>query len=139
VPKPSRPHGTLPAAFSATGQDVPPSPDVAAHSLAEVIGGAVAYNVAQLLGPVLQRLVDVQERPACIVCAAKAKREHLTAIANAQAAAEPEPGAPVVRQSFTAGRRGPVCWACLDPDQDGPLTAPRIFDFAIPHRAPDGE
>lgn len=116
-----KPHGTLPAAFSATGEDVPPSPDVAAHGLAEVIGGTVAVHLVQLLGPVLQRLVDVQDQPACIVCAVKAKREHLTAVANAQAAAEPEPGAPVVRQSFTSGARGPVCWGCLDPDEDAPL------------------
>ena len=89
--KPSRPHGTLPAAFSATGQDVPPSPDVAAHGLAEVIGGAVALHMVQLLGPVLQRLVDVQEHYACLTCTTKAKRELIIAVANAQAAAEPEP------------------------------------------------
>jgi hypothetical protein len=121
VSKPSRPLGTIPAAFSKTGQDVPPSPDVAAHGLAEVIGGAVAYNVAQLLGPVLQRLVDVQERYACIVCTAKAKRELIVAVANAKAAAEPEPAvkAGAIRQSFTDGARGPVCWECFDPDKDG--------------------
>jgi len=117
VTKP-RPHGTIPAAFSATGRDVPPSPEVAAQGLAEVIGGQVALDLVQLLGPVLQRLVDVQDQPACIVCAVKAKREHLVAVANALAAAEPEPGAPVVRQSFTSGARGPVCWGCLDPELD---------------------
>ena len=122
--KPSRPHGTIPAAFSATGQDVPPSPDVAAHSLAQVIGQSVAFHVAQLLAPVLQRLVDVQERPACLVCAAGVKREHVIAVANARAAAEPEPLPGKINQSFTDGVRGPVCWECLDPAVDGP------FDFA---------
>ena len=119
---PRRPHGTIPAAFSAAGQDVPPSPDVAAQGLAEVIGGAAAVHLAQLLGPVLQRLVDVQERYACLVCTAKAKRELIVAVANAQAAAEPEPSikAGAIRQSFTDGMRGPVCWSCFDPDQDGP-------------------
>ena len=116
-----RPHGTIPAAFSATGQDVPPSPDVAAHSLAEVIGGAVAFHVAQLLGPVLQRLVDVQERYACLTCLTNAKREHTIAVANAKAAAEPEPKVPTINQSFTEGARGPVCWECFDPDKDGIL------------------
>lgn len=126
---PRRPHGTIPAAFSATGQDVPPSPEVAAQGLAEVIGGTVAVHVAQLLGPVLQRLVDVQDQPACIVCAVKAKREHETALANARAAAEPEPGAPTVRQSFTTGARGPVCWGCLDPGRDG---IPDMDDYLPP-------
>lgn len=114
----SKPHGTLPAAFSRTGQDVPPSPDVAAQGLAEVVGGTVALHLAQLLGPVLQRLVDVQERPACIVCARKAKS---VAVANARAAAEDEAEAeamPGISQSFTAGARGPVCWSCFDPDED---------------------
>src|SRR5438105_4227654 len=114
-----RPHGTIPAAFSATGRDVPPSPEVAAQGLAEVIGGEVALHLVQLLGPVLQRLVDVQEHYACLTCTAKAKREHLTAVANAQAAAEPEPKVPSINQSFTDGARGPVCWDCFDPDKDG--------------------
>lgn len=115
--KPSRPIGTIPAAFSRTGQDVPPSPDVAAHGLAEVIGGQVALNLAQLLGPVLQRLVDVQERPACVICAKKAKS---IAVANARAAAEDEAevSMPSINQSFTAGARGTVCWSCFDPDAD---------------------
>lgn len=119
----SKPHGTLPAAFSATGQDVPPSPEVAAQGVAEVIGGTVALHVAQLLGPVLQRLVDVQERYACLVCAAKAKR---VAIANARAAAEEPAPQPGISQSFTDGNRGPVCWACYDPDIDGP------YDYDTP-------
>lgn len=133
---PRRPHGTLPAAFSKTGQDVPPSPEVAAQGLAEVIGGAVAVHLAQLLGPVLQRLVDVQDQPACIVCAAKAKREHAVAVANALAAAEPEPEMPRINQSFTEGRRGPVCWACLDPDQDG--IEPKKFRTLNDERAAHG-
>lgn len=117
---PRRPHGTLPAAFSRTGQDVPPSPEVAAKGVAEVIGGTVAYQLAALLGPVIQRLVDVQERYACLTCTARAKREHVTAVANAKAAAEPDPPAPAINQSFTDGARGPVCWECFDPDADGP-------------------
>ena len=115
----SKPHGTIPAAFSKTGQDVPPSPDVAAHSLAEVIGGTVAVHVAQLLGPILQRLVDVQERYACLMCTARVKREHAVAVANARAAAEPEPAPGKINQAFTDGCRGPVCSVCFDPDKDG--------------------
>jgi len=118
--------GTVPAAFSKTGEDVPPSPDVVEHNLAQVIGQAVAYHVAQLLTPVLQRLVDQQEQPACIVCAARLKRaERAWEIdaRNAQAAAEPPPDKPDVKitQSFTDGARGPVCWADYDPDIDGPF------------------
>ena len=89
------------------------------ESVAQVIGQSVAYHVAQLLGPVLQRLVDVQERPACLACAVRVKREHATAVANARAAAEPEPAPGKVNQSFTDGARGPVCWECFDPDKDG--------------------
>jgi hypothetical protein len=114
---PRRPHGTTPAAFSKTGQDVPPSPEVAAQGLAEVIGGTVAYSLAQLLGPVLQRLVDVQEHYACIVCSRKTKS---IAVANARAAAEHdvEVSLPRISQAFTEGKRGPVCWSCFDPDAD---------------------
>jgi hypothetical protein len=126
VTKPSRPHGTLPAAFSATGQDVPPSPDVAAHGVAQLIGETVAYNITALLAPVLQRLVDVQERYACLVCAAKAKR---IAVANAKAAAEDDRTLqPAINQSFTEGNRGPVCWACYDPGIDGPYEGPSLDD-----------
>jgi hypothetical protein len=107
---------------------MPPSPEVAEHAkkdLAQVIGQSVAYHVAALLTPVLQRLVDMQERYACLVCAAAAKRAeraHEIAVANAKAAAEPEPENPGVKvsQSFTDGARGPVCWGCYDPDKDGP-------------------
>lgn len=134
--KPVRPHGTLPAAFSATGQDVPPSPEVAAQGLAEVIGGTVALHVAQLLAPVLQRLVDVQERYACLVCTAKAKSEHAVAVANAQAAAEPEPKVPAIRQAFTDGARGPVCWECFDPDKDS--IEPESFKTLNEERAARG-
>jgi hypothetical protein len=119
VTKPSRPHGTLPAAFSATGQDVPPSREVAEASLAQVIGQSVAYELAALLAPVLQRLVDVQERYACLTCTTKAVREHQVAVANARTAAEPEPQMPRINQSFTDGGRGPVCLGCFDPDKDG--------------------
>lgn len=123
MPSPRRPAGTIPAALSATGQDVPPSPDVAAHNLAQLVGQAVAYHVAQLLGPVLQRLVDVQEHYACLVCTTRVKRELNIAVANAKAAGEPEPAvkASAIRQAFTDGCRGPVCWECFDPDKDGML------------------
>lgn len=122
---PRRPAGTIPAAFSVTGKDVPPSPEVMEANVAGLIGQSVAYHVTRLLAPALQRLVDVQERYACLVCAAKAKhveRDHEIAVANAKAAAEPEPPAPDVKvsQSFTDGARGPVCWGCYDPDVDGP-------------------
>lgn len=148
--KPSRPHGTLPAAFSATGQDVPPSPqdvppspDVAAHNLGEVIGQSVAYHVTALLAPVLQRLVDVQERYACVICVDKAKREWNVAAANARSAAEPEPKVPAINQSFTEGRRGPVCWSCFEPDDDGPMnmvTEPLLTRVRHPLATlPDGE
>lgn len=108
----------VPAAPARDGKP-PPSPDVERHDLAEVIGGSVAYHVAQLLGPVLQRLVDVQERYACLMCTARVKREHAVAVANALAAAEPEPKPGKINQSFTDGCRGPVCWECFDPDKDG--------------------
>jgi len=115
--------GTIPAAFSATGQDVPPSPDVAAHNLAQVIGQAVAVHVAQLLAPVLQRLVDQQEQPACVVCARevkRAERDYEVARENALRAAEPPPDKPEVKvsMSFTADPgRGPVCWAHFEPGE----------------------
>lgn len=117
----SKPRGTVPAAFSATGQDIPPSADVAQHDLAQVIGQSVAFHVAQLLAPVLQRLVDVQEHYACLVCTTRVKHELNIAVANAKAAGEPEPAVKVsaIRQAFTDGCRGPVCWECFDPDEDG--------------------
>jgi hypothetical protein len=138
---PRRLHGTIPAAFSATGQDVPPSPDVAAHSLAEVIGGAVAVHLAQLLAPVLQRLVDVQERYACIVCAVRVKvagQEWKRDAAIRAMAAEPIPDKPeaTIRQSFTDGARGPVCWECFDPDKDG--IEPKKFRTLNDERAVHG-
>jgi hypothetical protein len=107
VTKPARPHGTIPAAFSATGEDVPPSPDVEEHSLAQVIGEAVALHLA----PLIARMRPA--RPGCITCAAKVK----VAERNAKAAAEPLPDMGVT-ESFTHGRRGPVCWGCFDPDED---------------------
>ena len=115
----------VPAAFARDGKAVPPSPDVAERTLAEVIGEAVGLHMAKLLGPVLACMAEQQSRPACIVCAARAKRAekaHMVAIANANAAAEDGPEVPDlgVAESFTEGRRGPVCWGCFDPDGDGP-------------------
>jgi hypothetical protein len=104
----------------------PPSPDVVEHGIAQVIGQSVAYHVAQLLAPVLQRIADQQEQPGCIACAATAKRAERAwevDAANAKAAAEPLPDKPDTRvnQSITIAPRGPVCWSCFDPDgEDGP-------------------
>ena len=107
-------------------EPVPPSADVAERTLAEVIGAAVALHQAELLGPLLERIATIQYRPACLVCAVAAKRaehDYEIAVANALAAAEPEPEPPAVTatESFTEGRRGPVCWAHFDPDEDGYL------------------
>ena len=118
--QPRRPAGTIPGAFSKTGQDVPPSPDVQEHNLAQLIGQSAAFHLAQLLAPLLQG----QKRDACIVCAAKLKadaRAYETAVEIAVKAAEelPKPPDTRVTESFTAGRRGPVCFACFDPDLDG--------------------
>ena len=125
VPSTRRPAGTIPAAFSKSGQDVPPSPDVAERTLADVIGESAALHLAEIIGPLLEHIATTQYRPACIVCAAAAKRAekaHKVAIANANAAAEDGPEVPDlgVTESFTEGARGPVCWGCYDPDIDGP-------------------
>lgn len=123
---PRRPAGTTPAAFSPTGKDVPPSPDVQEHNLAQLIGQASAFYLAQLLEPVLQSISARQQRNACIVCAARLKAEasaYETAVDIAVKAAEPLPEAPdtKVTESFTDGARGPVCWGCYDPATDGPF------------------
>lgn len=104
--KPTRPTG-LPAALARDGVAVPPSADVAERNLAEVIGETVALHLA----PVIARMRPA--RPGCIVCAAKVK----VAERNARAAAEPMPDLGIT-ESFTTGRRGPVCWSCFDPDED---------------------
>jgi len=88
-----------------------------------LIGQSVALHLADLLGPVLS---DRLLRDGCLVCAARVKRAIKAwevDVANAVAAAEPEPGKPDVgvSQSFTIGARGPVCWPCFDPDIDGPF------------------
>lgn len=116
-----RPAGTIPAAFSRTGEDVPPSADVAAHNMAQLIGQATAFYLAELLGPVL----EPRKQYTCIVCTARLKREakeYETAVANAVAAAEPLPEAPSARipEAITDGARGPVCWGCFDREKDGP-------------------
>jgi hypothetical protein len=119
--------GTMPPAFVRDGKPVPPSPDVAEKTLADVIGQSAALHLAEVIGPLLEHLATSQHRPGCIVCAARAKRAeraHKIAIANANAAAEDGPEVPDlgVTESFTEGRRGPVCWGCFDPDEDGPLS-----------------
>lgn len=104
-------------------EPVPPSADVAERTLAEVIGEAVALHQAELLGPLLERIATTQYRPACLVCAAAAKRaerDYEIAVANALAAAEPEPGKPdvTVTESFTIDPvQGPVCWAHYEPGE----------------------
>jgi hypothetical protein len=134
----SKPRGTVPAAFSATGQDVPPPADLAERTLAEVIGEAVGLHLAKLLGPVLAHLAGQQpSRPGCIVCAARVKRAekaHKIAIRNANAAAEDGPEVPDmgVTESFTEGNRGPVCWGCYEPDVDGPYEGPSLNDLLPP-------
>jgi hypothetical protein len=88
--------GTVPAAFSRTGEEVPPSADVAEHSLAQVIGQAVALNVGQLLGPLLQQMAQ-QQRAECFFCILKAKqivRDHQVACLNAAQAGEAQPELP---------------------------------------------
>lgn len=124
--QPHRPAGTTPAAFSKTGRDVPPSPDVQQHNLAQLIGQSTAFHLAQLLAPVLDAMSARQQRSACLVCAARLKAEaraYETAVEIAVKAAEELPEAPStkVTESFTEGARGPVCWACYDPAIDGPF------------------
>lgn len=117
--------GATPPVFVRDGKPVPPSPDVAEHNLAQLIGQSAAFHLAQLMEPVLAGIAP--RRHMCIVCAAKLKAEakaYETALANAVAAAEELPEAPDTRvtESFTAGARGPVCWGCYDQRLDGPWT-----------------
>jgi hypothetical protein len=122
------PPGTVPAALSRDGKEVPPSADVAEHNLAQIIGQAVALYLGELLAPLLTGLAGQRRNHVCLRCAADAKRadrEHEIAVANAKAAAEELPDAPDIKlnESFTDGARGPVCWQHFDPERDG------IFDF----------
>lgn len=89
--------GAIPAAFSPTGKEVPPSLDVAEHSLAQVIGQSVALHLAQLIAPGIEQLIkvasQVQPQPACVLCVQECKQ-----------AAEPEPApfaAPPISQAVT--------------------------------------
>lgn len=80
----------VPAAFSATGQHVPESPDVAEANLANVIGQAVAMHLAQLLA-------QQQAQSACVLCVQnrkQAEQAYQVAVDNAAAAAEPQPPLP---------------------------------------------
>jgi hypothetical protein len=117
--------GTTPPVFVRDGKPVPPSPDVAVHGLAQLIGQACAYHLGELLGPALSALA-APRRHMCIVCTARLKAEakaYEVKLANAVAAAEEQPEAPDTRvtESFTHGLRGPVCWACFDQELDGPF------------------
>lgn len=103
--------GAIPAAFSPTGKEVPPSPDVAEHSLAQVIGQSVALHLAQLLAPGIEQLIkvasQVQPQPACVLCVQECKQAEAAwqvAAQNAMQAAEPEPApfaAPPIAQAVT--------------------------------------
>jgi hypothetical protein len=119
----------VPAALTRDGTAVPPSPDVEEHSLAQVIGEAVALHVSRVLAPVLGGVAQLQTMPACVICVQErkqAERAWLTAVANAQRAAEPEPGAPeppVVLPAVTwvpLGQPGAVLPVCYGHFPDGP-------------------
>lgn len=84
----------IPAAFSASGQDVPPSADVAAHNMAQLIGGAVALHLGQLLGQLLPQMPWQPDCFFCLIAAKKTVHDHQVAIANAQAAGEDMPELP---------------------------------------------
>ena len=121
--------GTVPAGLSATGQEVPPSADVAERSLAEVIGQAVALHLAQLLAPLLQQ---AQAQPACVLCVQACK----VAEQNARQAAE-EFSAPGIAQAVTWMPVGsppaavPLCYGHVP---DGPQV--RATGLVSPSGAP---
>jgi hypothetical protein len=86
---------------------VPPSPDVAEASLAEVIGKTAALHLAQVLQPALQAIAQAQVQPGCFFCVMAHKQAgHALQVAmlNAQAAAEeppPEAELPAIQQAMT--------------------------------------
>jgi hypothetical protein len=94
------PAGAIPAAFSADGQDVPPSTDVAEHNLAQIIGQSVAVHLGELVGPILQQIAG-QQRADCFFCLMTAKKlvhDHQVAMAIAAAAGEDMPELPAPPQ-----------------------------------------
>jgi hypothetical protein len=72
----------------------PPSPDVAQHGLAQVIGQAVALHLAEMLGQLLPAMPWQPDCFFCLLGAKKTVRDHQVAIANAQAAGEEMPALP---------------------------------------------
>ena len=96
--------GHVPAAFSATGEDVPPSPDVEQHGLAQVIGQSVALHLGELLGQLLPQMPWQPECFFCLVAAKQLVKDYQVLVANAQAAGEdnpPPPAPPGVNRAST--------------------------------------
>lgn len=115
---PRRPAGTIPAAFSATGQDVPPSREVAEASLAQLIGQSVALHLADMLGQLLPQMPWQPDCLFCLLTAKKTVKDHQVAVANASTAGEdmpPLPDAPTVNRAVTqVPTAGGSVWACWD-------------------------
>lgn len=83
---------------------VPVSPDVAEHSLAQVIGQAVALHLGELLGQLLPAMPWQPDCFFCLLGAKKTVRDYQVLLANAQAAGEgvPDPpAAPSVNRAVT--------------------------------------
>lgn len=125
-------NGRVPAALSATGQEIPPSPDVAEASLADIIGQTVALHLANVLGPMLQQ---VQAQPACVICVQghkQAAKAHDVAVANAAQSAEepPEVQLPPIMPAVTwmpltaPGQPPQVLPVCYGHFQAGPTVRP---------------
>lgn len=95
----------------------------------QALAQAIAQELNELLAPALGKLAQLW----CIACMAKVKRleqAHYAEVAIARAEGRPEPEAPgdQISQAATTGPRGPVCWACYDPEKDGPFD----FDDLLP-------
>jgi bacterioferritin-associated ferredoxin len=116
-----RPAGTVPAAFSRTGEDIPPSTEVLEHNLAQVIGQSAAVHLGELLRQLLPQLPLQPDCCLCVQAARRTVREYEARVANAQAAAEPVPDppeAPAIGRSVTwipyGGASVPACWEHAD-------------------------
>lgn len=82
----------------------PPSPEVAGHGLAQVIGQAVALHLGELLGQLLPAMPWQPDCFFCLLGAKKTVRDYQVLLANAQAAGEgvPDPpAAPSVNRAVT--------------------------------------
>lgn len=86
--------GHVPAAFSAGGQDVPPSQDVMEHTLADVIGQTVALHLGQMLSQLLPAMPWQPECFFCLIGAKQLVRDMQVKCANAVAAGEDQPELP---------------------------------------------